>query len=249
MKQRRTFLLCAILCGLFLTPSTAFSDTQSDSLNVKFKARKKFTQIGYSYNTFSRDNGVELKNDLGIFLYSGRSYYLHKPIGGKLRIGLDCVWFDINYNNYKVNYQIADDQSSSQTRDIDFTDKDYTYQNTTMHGVDIAMQIGPSVTYSFNNDMQIHTYGRYAPTLSYFYDGDNLQYGFGNYCVIGTNFSWKSIGIGIEGRFGSPKYKNIDEDDEANDDTDYIKDGIHLANNEKVKTKYSGFRAYISFRF
>ena len=68
-------------------------------------------------------------------------------------------------------------------------------------------------------------------------------------CNMDLENTWKSIGIGIEGRFGSPKYKNIDEDDEANGDTDYIKDGIHLANNEKVKTKYSGFRAYISFRF
>lgn len=248
MKQRRA-LLCAILCGLFFCPSPVFSGTQSDSLNVKFKARKKFTQIGYSYNTFSRENGAELKNDLGIFLYSGRSYYLHKPIGGKLRIGLDCVWTDINYSSFKVNYQKIGDQASSQTRGVEIESKDYTYQNTTMHGVDIGMQFGPSVTYSFNDDMQIHTYGRYAPTYSFFYDGDNLQSGFGNFCVIGTNFSWKSIGVGIEGRFGSAKYKNFDIDDESEADSDLIKDGIHLAPNEKGKTKYSGFRAYISFRF
>ncbi len=96
MKQRRA-LLSALFGALLLWPSAAVSDTLQDSGDTAFKARKKFTQIGYSYNTFSRKDGAELKNNTGISFTSGRSYYLHKPIGGRLRIGLDWVWTDLNY--------------------------------------------------------------------------------------------------------------------------------------------------------
>lgn len=61
MKQRRA-LLSALFGALLLWPSAAVSDTLQDSGDTAFKARKKFTQIGYSYNTFSRKDGAELKN-------------------------------------------------------------------------------------------------------------------------------------------------------------------------------------------
>lgn len=51
MKQRRS-LLSALFGALLLWPSAAVSDTLQDSGDTAFKARKKFTQIGYSYNTF-----------------------------------------------------------------------------------------------------------------------------------------------------------------------------------------------------
>lgn len=248
MRQRRT-LYSALLCGLLLCPTAAMSESQPDADGTTFKARKKFQQIGYSYNTFSRKDGAQLKNNIGVSFTSGRSYYLHKPIAGRLRIGLDWAWTDINYASYKVNYIYTDAATSTQSEAEDDDSDDDRYTNLTMHGVDIGMQIGPSVTYAVTNDIQLHAYGRYAPAFSLLYDGDHVQGGFGNFCVIGANVSWKCIGLGIEGRFGGSTYKNLDSGDEPEDYADFVDDGIHIAPNEKGKTTYSGFRAYITFRF
>uniref|UniRef100_UPI003FEFB716 hypothetical protein n=1 Tax=Prevotella sp. TaxID=59823 RepID=UPI003FEFB716 len=248
MKQRRA-LLSALFGALLLWPSAAVSDTLQDSGDTAFKARKKFTQIGYSYNTFSRKDGAELKNNTGISFTSGRSYYLHKPIGGRLRIGLDWVWTDLNYANYKVNYQYeGSDAAALSDTDMDYDD-DEDYSNITMHSVDIGMQFGPSVTYSINDKFQVHAYGRYAPAYSLFYDGENIQGGFGNFCVVGANVSWKFIGVGVEGRFGGSTYKRLDSDEGEDQYEEAIADGVHLLSGEKGKTTYSGFRAYITFRF
>lgn len=248
MKQRRA-LLCAILGGLLLYPSAAVSGTLSDSGNNTLKARKKFLQIGYNYNTFNRKDGAELKNDIGLSLTWGKSYYLHKPINGRWRIGLDWAWTDITYTNYKVSYVYADDNATQSYDDENNYADTHPYTRTDMHGVDIGMQVGPSVTCSIDKHLQVHAYVRYAPALSVFYDGENFQGGFGNFFVVGANVSWRFIGLGIEGRFGSATYKNLDEDDEENYYDDFVKDGVHIAPHAKGKTSYSGFRAYITFRF
>ena len=111
------------------------------------------------------------------------------------------------------------------------------------------MQFGPSVTYSINDKFQVHAYGRYAPAYSLFYDGENIQGGFGNFCVVGANVSWKFIGVGVEGRFGGSTYKRLDSDEGEDQYEEAIADGVHLFSGEKGKTTYSGFRAYITFRF
>lgn len=256
MKQRRT-LKYAILGGLLLCSADAFCGGLTDASNTTFKARKKFLQLGYSYNKFSRKDGASLNNDMGMSFTWGRSYYLHKPINGRLRIGLDWAWTDINYNSYKVNYQYVEPQALYADNDYMYDDEDDDYSNVTMHGVDVGMQIGPSVTYNISKSLQAHGYVRYAPCFSALYDGESLQGGFGNFFVVGANISYKFIGVGIEGRFGTSTYKNISDDDDESDDDyyyddtddDFINDGVHLAPGVKGKTSFSGFRAYITFRF
>lgn len=41
----------------------------------------------------------DLKSNYGASFTTGRTFYLHKPIGGFLRFGIDVTWFDLNYTN------------------------------------------------------------------------------------------------------------------------------------------------------
>lgn len=180
----------------------------------------------------------ELKSDIGVNFTKGTTYFLHKPIAHRLRFGIDAVWTDINYSNYKVTY-------------IDPEYPEYP-EKTTMHEVEIGVQVGPSVNFNIHRNSELHAYFRYAPSFSGFYNGDEFQAGFGNFFVGGASVSWKFIGAGIEARFGSSKYKQyLSLGDFGYDDYEdtYVEEQEEESGSDKVKTKFHGCRAYITFRF
>ena len=64
--------------------------------------RKKFINLSFTNATISQDNVQDLKSNYGVAFTVGRTFYLHKPIGDMLRLGIDATWFDINYSNYEA---------------------------------------------------------------------------------------------------------------------------------------------------
>ena len=125
-------------------------------------------------------------------------------------------------------------------------------EKTTMHEVEIGLQVGPSINFNIHRNSELHAYFRYAPSFSGFYNGDEFQAGFGNFFVGGASVSWKFIGAGIEARFGSSKYKQyLSLSDFGYDDYEdtYVEEREEESGSDKVKTKFHGCRAYITFRF
>ena len=184
------------------------------------KKRNKYINISFANSTMKQDNFPKLKSNYGVGFTVGKTFYLHKqPIAKCLRFGIDATWFDINYTNYKIEH-------------ITYwgTDK-YDY-----HQGDVSMHVGPSLTITPVKDLNIVGYFRYAPTFSSIYANDEFSGSYASMFVGGAALSYRVIGLGIESRFGNCKYNAFcfGEDSE---------------NKDKVKTTFSGFRAYISFRF
>lgn len=224
--------LAVALIAMVFTVSGHASDSED------MPARNKFTNIGFSYSKLKQDGMPELKSDIGVNFTKGTTYFLHKPIAHRLRFGIDAVWTDINYSNYKVTYINPEYP--------EYPDK------TTMHEVEIGVQVGPSANFNIHRNSELHAYFRYAPSFSGFYNGDEFQAGFGNFFVGGASVSWKFIGAGIEARFGSSKYKQyLSLSDYGHDDYDttYVEEQEEESGSDKVKTKFHGYRAYITFRF
>ena len=90
--------LAVALMAMVFTVSGRASD------NEDMPARNKFTNIGFSYSKLKQEGMPELKSDIGVNFTKGTTYFLHKPIAHRLRFGIDAVWTDINYSNYKVTY-------------------------------------------------------------------------------------------------------------------------------------------------
>lgn len=167
-----------------------------------------------------QDNLPKLKSNYGVGFTVGKTFYLHKkPIANCLKFGIDATWFDINYTNYKIEH-------------ITYwgTDK-YDY-----HQGEVSMHVGPSLTITPVKNLNIVGYFRYAPTFSGIYANDEFSGNYASMFVGGASLSYGVIGIGIESRFGDCKYNAFSFEED-------VEDG------DKAKTTFSGFRAYISFRF
>ena len=184
------------------------------------KVRNKYINIGFAKSTMEQGNFPKLKSNYGMGFTVGKIFYLHKkPIANCLKFGIDATWLDINYTNYKIEH-------------ITYwgTDK-YDY-----HQGEVSMHVGPSLTITPVKNLNIVVYIRYAPTFSGLYANDKFSGNYASMFVSGASLSYGVIGLGIESRFGNSKYNAFSFDKDSKDV-------------DKVKTTFSGFRAFISFRF
>lgn len=179
--------------------------------------RNKFTNLNFTCATLSPDGMPDLKSNYGGALTVGRTYYLHAPIANFLRFGIDATWLDLSYTNYCMEH-------------ITYWDtRKYQY-----HQGEFSMHVGPSITIEPLKCLALHAYFQYAPSFAGLYNGDNETF-YGNYAtlwVAGGNISYGPVGIGVESRFGSIKYKTFGDSD-----------------SENINVKLSGFRAYITFKY
>lgn len=226
MWIKKTILYATIVVASLFTSTPAFALDAEKCGNP----RGRFTDIGFIYSHLDQEGYPKIHSDIGVNFTKGTTYFLHKPIAGCLRFGIDAVWTDINYMNYKVteHWEIED-------------------RNFSIHQVDIGVQVGVSATVNLFKRFQAQAYFRYNPCLDLMINDGEAQAGFGNMFVGGANVSYGFIGVGIESRFGTTKsksYFNFKEiiggegDDWSNINTD-----------KKLKTVLSGLRAYIQFRF
>lgn len=199
---------------------TCMTAFSQDEESKPDKVRSNYFNIGYAESKLNQDGFDQLKCDWGASLTFGKTFYLHKkPILNFIRFGIDATWFDLNYANFK----------------FDFTDgKEH------FHNAEAAMQVGPSVTFTPVKGLNICGYFRYAPTFSAIYSTANNNYnlGYATRFVGGASLSYKFFGIGIESRFGNNKIEPFSAFF-AEDDLDV----------DKIKTKLTGFRVYLTFRY
>ena len=86
--------------------SARMDDVELDSNNQTiWKDRAKYFNIGYvNQKLIYKDFDMpDMKNDFGVSLSWGKTYYLHKkPLLGMLKFGLDWSWVDLNYAQYSL---------------------------------------------------------------------------------------------------------------------------------------------------
>ena len=165
----------------------------------------------------------------GALIKVGRTFYLHKkPIAGLIRFGLDATWFDLNYTNYKLEYRWEDNY-----------DEEEEPETSNFHQAEIGMQVGPSVTVNPVGKLNVNAYFRFAPSFSALYDDDTLLGNYASYFVTGGGISYGVIGLGVESRWGSCKFKSFGSGDSEEDEQEPA----------PGKSKFNGMRVYLSFRF
>lgn len=116
--RKLLFMVCAMaLCGQMSAQSNDSIQHRIDSLenvvkelteNAKSEkkesstwGRKKFLTIGYVKQTLAPTYGDKMKSNIGFFLESGRTIFLHKkPLWGKLKFGID-LGADVNYIKFE----------------------------------------------------------------------------------------------------------------------------------------------------
>lgn len=193
------------------TPQTVVVQPSAKTKSDEPEKYSRYFNIAYSKQKFKFDDGESwMKNDYGVALTRGRTYYVAKPVKNMLRVGIDWTMFDLNFSSYSYEYE-----------DFYDTEKEYIYQG------EIGMQVGPSLTVTPVTDLMINGYVRYAPSFSCIYD-DDFYCNYGSFFVSGVSLAYRTISLGVEGRWGRTKLKFDDE---------------------KATLKTAAARFYVGFRF
>lgn len=224
---------------------------------AKIWKRNKFFRIGYA-GTASSFKGYTWDNKGGVFFNFGTSFlYPKQPVANCLKFGFDVIWFDMTYGTLKSNDSVYDwgdydDYRSSRA----YYDDDYDYDDDEGTGftlkptfLTMTMGIGPNITatpfYMMDNalrELKVRLYGHYRPGVTAFLVSENDEmeaaWAYTGWWDFGINFSWKLIGIGVEGSWGSGNFKSlVSEFDEE------------MGDSRSGKRSFSSCRAYISLNF
>ena len=248
MKQ---IILICVCCMVVLLPATAQETATAQagaSAASSPELRKKYFNIGFvnqklkPKSNYYFDTDQALKSNFGASLTVGRTYFLHKePIARMIRFGIDATWFDLNYTNYKLQYKYTGSDYGGYYEEDEET---YSY-----HQADIAMQVGPSISINPIDKLNVHAYFRYAPSFSILY-ADSFFGSYASHFVTGAAIYYNWIGLGMEARFGNANLKEFGGSSEDSGDYyggDYYGEGS--SSSYKLKSKFSGFRVYVTFRF
>lgn len=207
--------------------SANIKNTEKQKKDKSVWGRKKFLSIGYVNQKLSPKYGNNIEGDFGISLISARTIFLHKkPLWKVLKFGID-YGFDINY----VKYKDYEEEYNNY-----YDDEDTPEFISGMHQCDLGFLIGANATVNPVGDLRVSAYFRFIPTYSMLiFDGD-INSSYVSFFTYGGEIAWKTIGIGVEGRFGSGKYGSIISDYEYDD-------------NIKETFKTTSLRAYICLHF
>ena len=244
MKKLSLFFLLS--CFVFSAMAQE-NETEATVAKPVKNIRKKFFNISYLSEKFkegdisfdgmfdeagdvANDNTKGLKNNYGVSLTRGRTYGLHKkPIARLITIGIDASFFYVSYSNYTMDFGFSEDfKDKLEEHDYDISDK------FDLHKIDYSFQVGPSVTITPGKKLTVAVYARYAPTFSMLVAEGSFNGNYASLFTTGASVAYGRMGVGVEARMGSCKYKNFSGD-------------LDIFSGSKFKT--SGFRAYLQFRW
>lgn len=225
--------------------------------------RRGWFNIAYSPQKINSDlYRSELNSDFAVGITAGRTFYLHKkPLANMVRFALNWSYMDLNIAKYSASssdrideegdYGIGDVteypyysaslpvspmyDSLEDEYDEDWDDS----ESESQYKMELGMQIGPAIIVNPIDHLMIQAYFHYSPTFSVLLDEDLAYYGtYASFFNAGVSVSYKAIGLGIEGRWGTSTfsqevYSEVDEDWVFQD----------------MKWKTKGMRVYLSFRF
>lgn len=234
---------------IFLLITVMMSATSLYSKSNDAFGSGRYTRLAYSWSQTAIENGSIYDGKYAFALVKGTTYRVHKnPIAKILKFGIDATWTDIQFAKYKDpsltgtwtseidNTLVTGDSSSESNFNIGYMALSY------------SLGVGPSVCVApfllLNNKLlsplHANLYFHYCPTVTAYMasqDGD-VEFS-GAYCNMfnfGGNIVYKCIGIGIEGKWGSGKFKPIE----------FVSDGL---GSDKYKRKFANTRLYVQFTF
>lgn len=231
----------------------------------------RYKRISYISQTMTREaiSGMpetKWKPDYGFGLQIGNSYMLpHKPIGGVLKFGIDATWMDISYTRYLNatvgSFATNDPGTTGGIPNFNFPENAPeteimlgdlgVHQATASMGIGLSANVAP-FAFSSNTGLQclkFQLYGHFLMGASaIIYDNPDTNDTEMNFAPVpqwacGLSLNWRQLGVGIEGRWGSAKYKNLVSE------SDFSSDAANDVEHPKVTFKNSAFRVYLNFHF
>lgn len=215
----KSFLATFFLLLSFGINAQTMLSEKEGNTKEDYKWRKNYINLGYVNTTMKQDGSLDLNSNFGATFSIGRTFFLHKRPIGGV------LRFGIDATWFDINY------TNYKIKNI--TNED-TKNNEYQQG-EISMNVGPSITIKTVGKLTVHGYFRYAPSFSGLYNNDTFYGNYATFYVGGASISYCAIGLGVESRFGDCKYKEIGSSNEE----------VAINN----KTKYNGWRAYLTFRF
>lgn len=252
MKRKCVFIIMAIL-------TLAISANAQDNPQ-KIWGKGRYLELGYSWSETAADGDYVDPGKFGFFLRKGTTYLFPRTegwFGNILKVGFDINWGDVNIVKYDNNKW-----SGIQSDNWNSIISDYGEEDTVL-GIDPnkigkwgimlgALGVGPNVSVApfahMDNGarfIRASIYFHYQPTMGMYLvsnDGEaEISYAYCNMFQFGGKIKWKSLGLGIEGHWGSGSFKPIDFDETIENN--------QLSSGGKYKRKFASTRLYLSFSF
>lgn len=236
---------------------------EEDELNRKiWNDRAKYFNIYYVNQSITQEDiDGTWKNDFGVALAMGKTFYLHKkPILGMIKFGIDWSYFDLNFAKYTDNWGFFNGDAEYYGGGGNYYyDYGYGYTDDSYYGIEpediyqaeIGTAIGVSVTVNPYDHIKAAGYFRVVPSYSMLYAAEDFSGSYGTFFLAGGSVAYKAISLGIEARWGKAKYDSMLNLDDLDDiDESMSDDDIFEGNYDgSSKWKTGSVRFYISFRF
>ena len=225
--------------------------------------RRGWFNIAFSPQKMNSDlYRSELKSDFAVGITAGRTFYLHKkPLANMVRFALNWSYLDLNIAKYSASYNDRIDEegdygmgdvtvnpyysashpvtSMYDSMGDEYEDWNDSESEDSQYKMELGMQIGLAVIVNPIDHLMIQAYFHYSPTFSALLDEDLSYYGtYASFFNAGVSVSYKAIGLGIEGRWGTSTFS---QEVYSEADEDYVF--------QDMKWKTKGMRVYLSFRF
>ena len=217
----------------------------------------RYTHISYAIAQTGTDFEDVQKAQFGFAVTKGATFLFPKtPLWGHVKFGFDVNWVDISMAKYKSSSLWDVDLS----QEVDDNDDEWGALSDLMNvgrwSIMIgALGVGPNISAtpfaSFNNAakyIKTSIYFHYQPTFGMYLvsdkDDTEASMAYCNMFQFGGCIQWKFIGIGIEGHWGSGKFKQLDFEGD-----DYEGNFFEGKHSNKINRKFASTRIYLSLSF
>lgn len=225
---------------------------EQDNENKRIWGRARYTRLGINKAQTALEGCHIEDNKWSFFLSKGATYrFPSNPIAGILKIGLDMVWFDFMVSRYTNPFEYSAEYTEGDDHGASVVD----LGNIGRYSVCIGMfGIGPNISCAPFAKMGVRglrplrasVYFHYQPTGAAYLMSDHgeseASYAFCNMFDFGGNISYRSIALGLEGKWGKCKFKSIG--------SELLEDiGLEFNNNSKSIRRFANTRIYMQFSF
>ena len=213
--------------------------------------RNKYIKVGYVFGETKSEGAALEKGKFGVNVGYGNTFLFPKrPLWNMVKFGFDVNWAEFQYVKYH-DYKSSNGGNLMPGPDNELGKLGSLGRMSLQFGL---LGIGPNATIApFSNQsnaarfLKASVYFHYQPTLGGYMmsqDGNfEVSYAYCNMFQFGGKISWKAIGIGVEGYWGSGKFKPVDVSSFVDDD---LNDNLGISGPSKVKRKFASTRLYIS---
>lgn len=233
--------------------NSRIDELDKEALNRSIWSRGKYFHFIYANMEAAYEDCPVEKPKFGFGISLGNVYYLHKkPLFNMVKIGLDVMWTDLTVAKMKSSYSDNDFVGDFDPNGgFDDGGDGGFFSNLGRWNMTLGMGIGPIVSvapFAWHGGnaakLKCSVYFHYKPSAGVYLlseDGNTeASWAFCNMFDFGFRATWKLIGVGVEGHWGSGKFKQV---------TVGEGDNMIGMSDEKRKRKFAATRVYLSLTF